>query len=193
MLPEALAGFSQALWDELTQNDLDSRLLFAAPMTDSFTSDPLLDVLSSQGEERGECVCALRCMPPGLYVYVWNCSQWRRFRAAWIAWDFQERLSRLPLSLLMYFYRELGARNLWCRFSRRRKPSSQETALVQRHWASAEQQYWCAFPGDPCTFQGTELQLCFFPLVAGNRFRRASRFLAGSPSLSTLVMALPLL
>ncbi|CAK9205074.1 unnamed protein product [Sphagnum troendelagicum] len=41
-------GFSQALWDELTQNDLDSRLLFAAPMTDSFTSDPLLDVLGSQ-------------------------------------------------------------------------------------------------------------------------------------------------
>ncbi len=193
MLPEVLAGFSQALWDELTQNDLDSRLLFAAPMTDSFTSDPLLDVLGSQGEEGEECVCALRCMPLGLYVCVWTSSQCRRFRAAWIAWDFQERLNRLPLSLLMYFCRELGARDSWCRFSRRRKPSSQETALVQRHRASAEQQYWCAFPGDPCTFQGTELQLCFFPLVAGNRFRRASRFVAGSPSLSTLVMALPLL
>jgi short-subunit dehydrogenase len=59
MLPEALAGFSQALWDELTQNDLDSRLLFAAPMTDSFASDPLLDVLGSQGKEEEECVCAL--------------------------------------------------------------------------------------------------------------------------------------
>jgi len=49
------AGFSQALWDELTQNDLDSRLLFATPMSaDSLISDPaaaLHDVLGSQGEE----------------------------------------------------------------------------------------------------------------------------------------------
>lgn len=49
------AGFSQALWDELTQNDLDSRLLFATPMSaDSLISDPaaaLHDALGSQGEE----------------------------------------------------------------------------------------------------------------------------------------------
>ncbi|KAH8933530.1 hypothetical protein BDL97_18G034200 [Sphagnum fallax] len=45
-------GFSQALWDELTQNDLDSRLLFATPMSaDSLISDPaaaLHDALGSQ-------------------------------------------------------------------------------------------------------------------------------------------------
>ncbi|CAM6049499.1 unnamed protein product [Sphagnum compactum] len=46
-------GFSQALWDELTQNDLDSgRLLFATPMAADgcclLSSDPVMDVLGSQ-------------------------------------------------------------------------------------------------------------------------------------------------
>ncbi|CAK9252479.1 unnamed protein product, partial [Sphagnum jensenii] len=45
--------FSQALWDELTQNDLDSgRLLFATPMAADGcclpSSDPVMDVLGSQ-------------------------------------------------------------------------------------------------------------------------------------------------
>jgi hypothetical protein len=74
-----VAGFSQALWDELTQNDLDSgRLLFATPMAADgcclLPSDPVMDVLGSQGKSLGMClsfrgfspstsVCLSVCLP----------------------------------------------------------------------------------------------------------------------------------